>query len=316
MQAHTVGLVIAGTDTRWTELVGVRRPFQQAAMSRVTTPELVVAVSNAGGLGMLPVGRGPVDVVTGQIDSVAASTDKPFGAGFVMPFLDLDCLEAVVAKVDVVEFAFGWPDDNVIPADSCVGWMVGTVDEAKAAVDAGCAYVIAQGTEAGGHVRDDVPLSRLLPAVREAVDVAVVATGGLGTRSAVEAAFDMGADAVRIGTRLLGAVEANVHPRYLALLTAATADDTVSTKEFQAGWPGPPEAVRILSSALEAARQTDLDPVGCLGDRDIPRFGTTPPVRETTGLIEAMALYAGTSVGALSEVDDAASIIDELIGDR
>ena len=88
------------------------------------------------------------------------------------------------------------------------------MDEANAAVDAGCDYVVAQGVEAGGHVRGTTPLAELLPPVRAAVDVPVVAAGGIGTAAEVRAALDQGADAVRVGTRFLAAVEADVHPDY------------------------------------------------------------------------------------------------------
>jgi NAD(P)H-dependent flavin oxidoreductase YrpB (nitropropane dioxygenase family) len=303
--------------TRWTELVGVERPLQQAAMSRVATQELVAAVCNAGAQGLVPIGRSGPEAALAACDAVEALTDRPYGVGFVMPFFDAATYEALVERVAVTEFAFGWPDPKLVagsrPGSGLTGWLIGTVEEAKAAVDAGCAYVIAQGIEAGGHVRDRVPLVELVPAVAAAVEVPVVAAGGIGTAADVDRAFELGADAVRVGTRFLGAAETNVHPRYLELLLAAGADDTTWTFDYQVGWPGPEVAIRLLTSAHAAANETELDPVGALGERQIERFSTTPPVRETTGLIEAMALYAGTSVGALSRVTDAAAIIDELL---
>lgn len=295
-------------------LVGVAHPLQQAAMSRVTTPELVAAVSRAGALGMVAVGRAAVGDATAMLDDVDALTVQPYGAGFVVPFLDRDCFEAVAARLAVVELFFGWPDAQLVPDGIVVGWQVGTADEARAAVDVGCAYVIAQGVEAGGHVRDVEPIAELLPAVRGAVDVPVVAAGGVGTRADADRLFELGADAIRVGTRFLAAAEADVHPRYLELLLAAGDGDTTRTEEYCVGWPDAP--VRVLSSAVSEARATELDPVGHLGERPIPRFGTTPPVGETTGLIDAMALYAGSRVGALDEVVDAASIVAELVGDR
>ena len=93
-----------------------------------------------------------------------------------------------------------------------VGWQVGDVDEAKAAVDVGCQYVIAQGVEAGGHVRGTIPLHELVPRVRDAVDVPVVAAGGIGTRADVARALALGADAVRVGTRFVAAAESAAHP--------------------------------------------------------------------------------------------------------
>lgn len=300
--------------TPFCRLVGVARPLQQAAMSRVTTPELVAAVSNAGALGMVAVGRAGAADALAMLDHVDALTTEPHGAGFVIPLLDRDCFEAVAERLPIIELFFGWPDPQLVPAATVVGWQVGTAEEARAAVDAGCAYVIAQGVEAGGHVRDIEPIDELLPAVRGAVDVPVVAAGGIGTRSDADRLFELGADAIRVGTRFLAAAEANVHPRYLELLLGAADDDTTRTEEYCVGWPDAP--VRVLSSAVAEARGADLDPIGHLGERPIPRFSPTPPVRETTGLIDAMALYAGARVGAVRRVVDAASIVAELVGGR
>ena len=86
-----------------------------------------------------------------------------------------------------------------------VGWQVGSVDEAKAAVDVGCQYVVAQGIEAGGHVRGTMPLAELVPRGRERGRRPVVAAGGIGTRADVARALDLGADAVRVGTRFVAA---------------------------------------------------------------------------------------------------------------
>jgi NAD(P)H-dependent flavin oxidoreductase YrpB (nitropropane dioxygenase family) len=296
------------------QLVGTRVPLQQAAMSRVTTPELVAAVSNAGGLGMLAIGRTPAAQALAQLDAVDALTINPYGAGFIVPFLDRECFDAVVERIDVVELFYGWPDPDLVHPWVPTGWQVGTVDEARAAVDAGCRYVVAQGVEAGGHVRDTVPLAELLPAVRAAVDVPIVAAGGIGSRADADRAFALGADAVRVGTRFLGAIEADVHPRYLELLIAAETDDTVVTGAFSVGWPDAP--VRVLASSLGAANEAGPDPVAHMGGMPIPRFGTTPPNTRTIGQIEAMALYAGRSVGDLTAVASAASIVDELVGGR
>lgn len=297
---------------RFCELVGCARPLQQAAMSRVITPALVAAVSNAGGLGMLAVGRSSPDAVIAQIDEVARHTDAPFGAGFLIPYLHRAAFEAVVVRVPIVELFYGWPDAELVRPGTVTGWQVGTVDEAKAAVDVGCRFVVAQGVEAGGHVRATVALAELLPQVRAAVDVPIVAAGGLGTAADVRAAMALGADAVRIGTRLLAADEADIHPVYLQGLIAAGADDTERTDLFEVGWPDAPH--RVLASAVQAARRPGPDPVGHMGDVPLPRYGTTPPSSRVTGQIEAMALYAGRSVGAVTRRQPAREIIDELLG--
>jgi NAD(P)H-dependent flavin oxidoreductase YrpB (nitropropane dioxygenase family) len=195
------------------------------------------------------------------------------------------------------------------------GWQVGSVDEAKAAVDAGCRYVIAQGMEAGGHVRGHVPLAELVPAVRSAVDVPIVAAGGIGTADAVRTAIALGADAVRVGTRFVATQESYAHPAYIDALVAAHDDDSVLTEAFGVGWANAPH--RVLRSAIAAAEAAPTDVVGETVPRggkpvQMVRFGASSPNRDTTGDISAMALYAGRSVGAVHGVMTAAEVVAEL----
>ena len=297
---------------RFCALTGCSLPVQQAAMSRMATPALAAAVSEAGGLGMLAVGRMRPEQVARDIDATLALTARPFGVGFIVHFLDRANLELAAARVPIVELFYGWPDETLVPGGVIVGWQIGSLDEAKAAVDAGCRYVVAQGVEAGGHVRGTAPLATLVPAVRAALDVPIVAAGGIGSAAEVRAALALGADAVRIGTRLLAADEADVHPVYVDRLIAADADDTAYTEVFDVGWENAPH--RVLRSSIDAVlARDDAEPVGHVGAAALVRRSPTPPNRATTGNIDAMALYAGRSVGALTERASAAEIIDELM---
>ncbi len=293
-------------------LVGTTLPLQMAAMTRVATPSLVAAVADTGALGMMAVGRSSIADANNQIDNIEAMTSGVFGGGFIVPYLSMETLDAISQRLNIIEYFYGWPDPDLVLPGKIVGWQVGTVDEARAAVDAGCAYVIAQGHEAGGHVRGTMVLADLLTAVRAVVDVPVLASGGIGSAEQVKAAMSRGADAVRIGTRFLAATEADTHPIYLDLLLKATENDTEYCGLFDVGWPDAP--VRVLASAAAAARLPGPDPVGELAGRPLPRRGTTPPSRSTTGQIEAMALYAGTSVGGITKTQSAADIIHELLG--
>jgi NAD(P)H-dependent flavin oxidoreductase YrpB (nitropropane dioxygenase family) len=300
---------------RFCHLVGCRLPLQQAGMSRVATPALAAAVSEAGGLGMLGMARDRWAAAERQLAVVAGLTDRPVGASFLVPFLDLDTLAGVAERLPVVELFWGWPDAALVPAAAITGWQVGSVDEAKAAVDAGCDYVVAQGIEAGGHIRATVPLTELIPAVRAAVAVPVIAAGGIGTARDVRAALALGADAVRVGTRFVAAAEADTHDGYVDALAAASPDDTVLTDTFSIGWPDAPH--RVLASCDAAARRAGIDPVGSLVMADgrvveLHRRGTTPPTTTTTGEIGAMALYAGLGLGAVTGRQPAAAIVAEL----
>lgn len=304
--------------TRFTELVGCSLPIQQAAMSRIATPQLAAAVSNAGGLGMLAVGRPTPDAVAAELDAVATLAHGPVGAGFIVQFLDPAILEAVADRLPIVEFFWGRPTAEILPDGLICGWQVGSVDEARQAIDAGCRYVIAQGVEAGGHVRGTLPLAELVPAVcavAEPAGVAVVAAGGIGTAADVRAALALGADAVRVGTRFVATAESDAHDRYVQMLSAAGTGDTVLTEAFEVSWPDAPH--RVLASCIDAAGRAASSPVAhvveAAGTTPLERYSTRPPTRWTQGDIEAMALYAGQGVGAVHGRAAAAGVISELM---
>jgi nitronate monooxygenase len=303
--------------TSFTDLVGCRHPLQLAGMTRVASAPLAAAVSQAGGLGMVGIGRTPRAALQIILDELATLTTAPVGCTFIVRYLDRDALELAADRLGIVEFFYEWPDAELLPAETICGWQCGSVDEARAAVDAGCQYVVAQGIEAGGHVRGTVPLQRLLDEVLAAVDVPVVAAGGLGTRDDVQRTLAAGAAAVRIGTRFVAATESLAHPEYVDRLIAATAADSVLTDLFEVGWPDAPH--RVLASAIVAALADGPDPAGQIGAADgsvavLPRRAATPPSITTTGDIAAMALYAGRSVGAVHDRKPAAAIVAELMG--
>ncbi len=300
---------------RFTDLVGCRIPLQQAGMSGTATPPLAAAVAEAGALGMIGIGRQPIAAVERYLDEVAALTSAPIGATCIAHFVKPEVVELVASRLPIIEFFYEWPDAARVPAAVVCGWQVGSVDEAKAAVDAGCQYVIAQGMEAGGHVRGHVALAELLPAVRAAVDLPIVAAGGIGNADAVRAAMAMGADAVRVGTRFVATRESYAHPAYIDALVSAESDDSVLTEAFGVGWPDAPH--RVLRSSIDAAAAAPSDTIGetvsPVGDLlPMVRFGASSPNRDTTGDISAMALYAGRSVGSVDRIMTAAEVVAEL----
>jgi nitronate monooxygenase len=299
---------------RFSELVGVRLPLQQAGMSGTATPALAAAVSNAGALGMIGIGRQPAGLVERHLDEMAALTSQPFGVTCIAHFVD-PAVEALIAdRVRIMEFFYEWPTASRVRAGLIVGWQVGSVDEAKAAADAGCRYVIAQGVEAGGHVRGTTPLHELVPAVRAAVDLPIVAAGGIGSAAQFTAALDAGADAVRVGTRFVATAESNAHPAYIDALIRAGATETELTEAFGVGWPNAPH--RVLRSSIIAAKAAE-PVVGTAHAADgrttpIVQWDVSSPTRDTDGEISAMALYAGCSVGDVQRVMTAAEVVAEL----
>jgi NAD(P)H-dependent flavin oxidoreductase YrpB (nitropropane dioxygenase family) len=260
----------------------------------------------------------PTDHTVEVLEQFANETSGKVGINFLIPFLDLEAVEAASSRTRVVDFHFGEPDAGLVArvhqGGALAGWQVGSADEARAAVDAGCDFVIAQGIEAGGHVRGQLPLLLLLDKVLDLVDQPVVATGGIATARAMAAALAAGASAVRVGTRFVASTESGAHPRYVELLLRARATETVLTTTFSTGWPDAPH--RVLRSCVEAAQAFHGDIVGeqhlDSSTNPIPRFAPPPPGGATTGEIDAMALYAGQSVGMVGDVKPAAAIVAEL----
>ena len=297
----------------FTDLVGCELPLQLAGMGGVSTPELAAAVSDAGGLGMLGAAGVPIVMLGEQLEMLKA-TGKPFGVNFLMPFLDPEALALAAGVARVVEFFFGDPDRSLVETarrgGALVSWQIGSVEEARHAKDAGCDIIVAQGTEAGGHVRGRTNLETLLNALTD-LATPTVAAGGIAGRPDVEKALDSQATGVRIGTRFLAALEANTHPAYVDALIAATKEDTLITTEFDVGWADAP--ARVLRSSLEAARTSD-DPCATVGDQGwpVPRFSTLPPTKDARGNVAAMPHYAGFSVDGVTKRQSAKEIVDEL----
>src|SRR4051794_40704707 len=150
--------------TPFTALVGCRRPVQGAGMGWIAGEDLCLAVSAVGGLGMLAMPVSPGAALVAALEHVRAECAGPFGVNFLVPFLHEGAIEAAGAHAPVVELFYGWPEPAIVQraAPAIVLWQVGSAEEARAAVGAGVRGVIAQGTEAGGHVRGEQPLMAVL----------------------------------------------------------------------------------------------------------------------------------------------------------
>jgi len=305
-------------QTAFTRMTGCSVPIQQAGMGGAATPGLAAAVSAAGGLGMVCLPMVPAEDVAVIVAALAKGATGPVGINFLIPFLDLAAVEAAARHCRVVEFFYGDPQAGLVErvhrSGALADWQVGSADEAKAAVQAGCDFVVAQGTEAGGHIRGTTGLPALLDEVLAAVEVPVLAAGGIGSARAMAAALAAGADGVRVGTRFVATAESGSHPAYMQALVEASAADTVITTAFSVMWPDAPH--RVLRSAVAAM---EAFPGETTGEMDlgaarmpIPRGAVPSPTRDTTGAIPAMALYAGESVGDVVRVQSAGDVVREL----
>lgn len=298
----------------------------------ITGPELVAAVSNAGGLGVLQAQFADADGFRETIRRTRALTDCPFGVNMLLPFPNEEkvavCIEE---KVPVVSFFWGDPLpylDRLHEAGIKVMHQVGSVDDARRSAEAGVDVIIAQGWEAGGHVAGEVSTLVLVPQVVDAVHpTPVVAAGGIADGRRLAAVLALGAQAASLGTRFLASEESYAHPEYKQRLLEARETDTVHTILFGHGWPHAPH--RTLRNAFveewlgkEERGQESRSDEPVVGQATIAgrtlsvlRFMGFPPNREATGEIESMSLLMGQAAGAIREIKPVAEIVRDLIAE-
>ncbi len=301
-------------------------PVMQAPIGPAASPELVGAVSAAGGIGCLGASWTDPSVLREQIRAVRRLTDRPFGVNLVLAFDQAERLEVCAdERVALVSFSWG-ADPALVTRAHAAGCQVlvqaGSVDEAVAGVQAGCDVVIAQGVEAGGHVQGTTARGPLIARATAATGVPVIAAGGIVDAAGVRAAMAAGAVGAMMGTRFVATAEADVHPEYAARVV--TGSDTVHTLLFDGGWPDAPHRVLVNSTyerwELEGRRPPGERPSEgeILGEHagvPIRRYSADDPRRETTGDIEAMCLYAGTGVEAITSVEPAGAVVERIAAD-
>lgn len=200
---------------------------------------------------------------------------------------------------------------------------VGSATEARMAEESGADVIVAQGWEAGGHVWGQVSTMALVPAVVDAVDIPVVAAGGIADGRGMAAALMLGASGVWIGTRLLASHEATIHDIYRARLLAAGETDTQWAHElYDGGWPDAPHRALCNSTSREwiaagcpapGGRPKEKVVIGHKPNGDpVVRYDSYTPVAQTTGDIEAMSLWAGQAVSLVTETMPAEDIVAEI----
>jgi nitronate monooxygenase len=290
----------------------------QAPLGRGAAARLATEVSHAGGLGTLGAAWTEPGILREQIRSVTRVTDRPFCVNLVLDFEQDERLEVVVEeRAPIVSFSFGVSPQLVARAragGARVLVQVASADAARAAADAGADALIVQGVEAGGHVQGVVGLLPLLAEVRRAVSLPLLAAGGIGDPASARAALAAGAVAVVMGTRFVASDECDAHPRYKAALLEAEARDTVLTPLFDVGWPAPHRVLR--NSTYERWEAAGSPPSGERpgeGEevaRGILRYSVNLPLSGIEGDIEAMAMYAGQGVGAITAIEPAAAIVE------
>ncbi|HST25842.1 MAG TPA: nitronate monooxygenase [Gaiellaceae bacterium] len=309
------------------DLLGLDVPIAQAPMGGASCPALAAAVSNAGGLGTMPVGTLPAESVAAVVEELRARTERPFAVNLLLTRQQEERLDAALAAGAPL-INFGWGDPGPLVARAQAGGAmvlvtVGSPAEARAAADLGADVIVAQGWEAGGHVWGDVATLPLVPATVDAVaPVPVLAGGGIADGRGVAAALALGAQGAWIGTRFLLAEEAAVHDRYRELLLAAETEDTVHSSLFDVGWRDAPHRTLRNSTygAWEQAgrpepgsRPGEGEVVAQLANgADVVRYASQTPSAGVEGDVEAMSTWAGQGVGLARRVQSAAEIVREL----
>lgn len=313
-------------------LLGIEYPILSVGMGvNIAGPELAAAVSNAGACGVLGSGGLPAPAMREQIRAMRALTDKPFGVNIIMPMMREGQVE-VLLEERVPFVVFFWGDPSPYMADLKragikVFIQVGSVEEGLEAGAMGVDAVIAQGIEAGGHVKSKTALSTIVPALAEALKpLPVLASGGIANGRGIAAAFSLGAQGVSIGTRFLATHEARVLDEYKDMIVNARAEDTVYTSLFDVGWENASHRV-LRNRAYATWEDAGAAPPGLRADEgavigqlemfgttvDVPRYSVLPPVLGYRGDLQQAALYAGESVRLIQDIKSAAEVVRDLV---
>ncbi len=299
-------------ETRVSRLLGIRYPIIQAGMVWTAGWKLAVAVSGAGGLGLIGAGSMGCDLLRDHLRKARAAARNPFGVN--IPLMRTDAPElirtALEEGVKIFFMSSGHPvlhTARLKDAGCIVVHVIAAVKHALKAAEAGCDAVVAEGFEAGGHNGvDEITTLALVPQVADAVSLPVIAAGGIADGRGMAAAFALGAEAVQVGTRFAATVESSAHETYKRLVVEARDGGTVLTLKKVA-------PVRLLktpfaASALEAERR------GASREELLDLLGKK---RERAGIFEGNLeegeFEAGQSSGLVREILPAADVVRRMM---
>jgi NAD(P)H-dependent flavin oxidoreductase YrpB (nitropropane dioxygenase family) len=309
------------------QLLGATVPILSAPMAGAAGPGLVSAVCNAGGYGVIPLWTRTEAEAAADIDELKGLTDRNFAVNLNLSHPYERQLQTCIERsVHGVSLFWGMEPAAIERAKAgglVVLASVGSAAEARIAEASGADVIVAQGWEAGGHVWGQVSTMSLVPAVVDAVDVPVVAAGGIADGRGMAAALMLGASGVWIGTRLLASHEASIHDTYRARLLAARETDTQWAHDlYDGGWPDAPHRALCNSTSREwiaagrpatGHRPNETEVIGHRPNGDpVMRYQSYTPVPRTSGDVEAMSLWAGQGVSLVTETMPAADIVAEI----
>lgn len=314
--------------TAFTDLMGISHPIALAPMAGAVESDLAAAVGNAGAYPILPLSWSSLDSIEAELKSLRAKTGAPFAVNLCLDIPQDERLEVCLShQPNAVQFFWGDAAPFVKQVHARGALVIQTVsdpDEAFRAVEAGVDLLIAQGWEAGGHVRGTTASLPLIPAVVDvAKGVPVLAAGGISDGRGLAAALCLGASGVVMGTRFLATPESMAHRDYVARILAARAHDTVyETDLYNVGWSDVPH--RVLRNALadqwiasgrpdSELRHRANEIVAHHGLANLRAYQSVTPHRDMTGEIEVLSMWSGQSVGLVNSVEPAAAIITRVV---
>lgn len=294
------------------DLLGIEYPIIQGGMAWVATAELAAAVSEAGGLGVIGGGNEPPDYVLSQIRQTRTLTSKPFGVNIALfsPFVQDVMGVCIEEKVPVVMTGAGSPAAILPPLKEAGIKVIPVVASVALAVRLardGVNALVAEGTEAGGHV-GDVATMPLIPQVVDAVKVPIIAAGGFADGRGLLAALALGAVGIQMGTRFICTTECTVHPNYKEKIVRA--GDRATTVTGQSlGHP-----VRAIRNAM-TTRFAEMEKTG-VTEADIIEFGTGRlRLAAVEGDVVNGSVMAGQIAGLVHDVVSVRELIERIMAE-
>ena len=297
--------------TRITELLGCEYPLIQGGMAWIAEHTLASAVSNAGGVGLIAGGSAPIDYLRDQIRTCKTETDKPFGVNIMLMSPNADDLAQLVIDEDVKIVTTGAGN----PGKYMAAWkqagikvipVVATVALAKRMEKAGADAVVAEGTESGGHIGENTTMC-LVPQVVDAVEIPVIAAGGIADGRGVAASFMLGAEGVQMGTRFLASEECQINPTFKELVFKAKDTDNVVTGRTTGH---PCRNIKTKFSKMLAKGEND----GTLTPEKFEEI-TLGSLRKAVqdGNVEEGSFLCGLIAGMINEVKPCSEIVKEIM---
>ncbi len=296
-------------QTKITELLGIKYPILQGGMAWIAESTLASAVSNAGGAGIIAGGSAPASYIRDQIRRAKELTDKPFGVNIMLMSPNADDLAQLVIdeKIPFITTGAGNPGkymEKWLEAGIKVIPVVPSVALAKRMERSGAAAVIAEGTESGGHIGENTTMC-LVPQVVDAVNIPVIAAGGIADGRGIAASFMLGAEGVQVGTRFLACEECQIHPTYKELVIDAKDTDSIVTGRMT-GHP-----CRNVKTKFAKKLQSFEKEGGTPEEFEQITVGSLRKAVQDGNLDEGSFL-CGAIAGMITEIKPAKAIIEEM----